>query len=174
MGHLRPQIWKPAEDFAVDKSAETFGNVAFGAYKKFKDTAPVISIENPPAGGGLSRAEDLQNLVEASRKQFVKRAMAEGINKNTAEEQAKKLIGVTWDVGHINMIRKFGYSEEDTLKEAKKIAPFVKHVHLSGHGKCSYCGSHEAPRRKRIRSQKSHRSGKLVPALQDRSIPGNS
>jgi len=131
MSRIRPQIWKPAEDFAVEKSAETFGNVAFGAYQKFKDTAPVISIENPPAGGGLSRAEDLQNLVEASRKQFVKRAMAEGISEGTAQEQANKLIGVTWDVGHINMIRKFGYSEEDTLKEAKKIAPFVKHVHLS-------------------------------------------
>jgi hypothetical protein len=29
------------------------------------------------------------------------------------------------------MIRKFGYSKEDVIEETKKIAPFVKHVHLS-------------------------------------------
>ena len=41
------------------------------------------------------------------------------------------MIGATWDVGHINMMRKKGYSEKDVIKETKEIAPFVKHVHLS-------------------------------------------
>lgn len=47
------------------------------------------------------------------------------------KKQAEKLIGATWDVGHINMIRAHGYSAEDVVKESKKIAPYVKHVHLS-------------------------------------------
>ncbi len=134
---LTPDTWKPLEDFAVDKSATTFGNVAFGAYKKFKDNAPIISIENPPAGGGLSRAEDLKKLVEASRNKFIENAMKPedqgglSMSQSEAKKQADKLIGVTWDVGHINMIRKFGYGEEQTLKEAETVAPLVKHVHLS-------------------------------------------
>jgi len=132
-----PQVYKPLEDFAVDKSATTFGNVAFKAYKEFKDNAPIISIENPPAGGGLSRAEDLKKVVEASRKQFVENAMKPkdqgglSMSESEAKKQAEKLLGVTWDVGHINMIRKYGYGEEQTLKEAETVAPLVKHVHLS-------------------------------------------
>lgn len=127
-----PEIYKPVEEFAVDKSGETFGNVAFGAYKKFKKTAPVISIENPPVGMGLSRAEDLQKVVKVARDQFVKKAKEElHMNEREAQEQADKLIGVTWDVGHINMLRKQGFTEQDVIKESEKIAPLVKHVHLS-------------------------------------------
>ncbi|MDE1848891.1 MAG: hypothetical protein KGH55_02570 [Nanoarchaeota archaeon] len=127
-----PEVHKPFEDFAIDKSATTFANVALGAYKKFHDKAPIISIENPPAGGGISTAEDLKRLVEASRKKFVDIAVEkEGMSRGAAEEQAKKLIGVTWDVGHINMLRKYGYTEEDIIKQSEKIAPLVKHVHLS-------------------------------------------
>jgi sugar phosphate isomerase/epimerase len=132
-----PQVYKPLEDFAVDKSAETFGNVAFKAYSEFKDKAPIISIENPPAGGGLSRAEDLTKVINAARDKFIENAMKPkdrgglAMSQSDARKQAEKLIGATWDVGHINMIRKYGFSEEDTLNEAKKIAPLVKHVHLS-------------------------------------------
>ena len=35
---------------------------------------------------------------------------------------AKKLIGATWDVGHIHMLRKYGYTEKEIVEEAKKIA----------------------------------------------------
>ena len=41
------------------------------------------------------------------------------------KEAAEKLIGATWDVGHINMIRKQGFSEKDVINEAEIIAPFV-------------------------------------------------
>jgi hypothetical protein len=44
---------------------------------------------------------------------------------------AEKLIGVTWDVGHINMMRKHGAQDRDILKQTEKVAPFVKHIHLS-------------------------------------------
>jgi sugar phosphate isomerase/epimerase len=128
-----PEMFVPIERFAVEKSSQTFGNAAFNAYKKFGEKTPILSIENPPAGNiGLSTGEDLRNLVEASRKQFVERAVKEkGISEGEAEKLAKKFIGATWDVGHINMLRKEGFKEEDIIRETEKIAPFVKHVHLS-------------------------------------------
>lgn len=132
-----PEMFRPANDFAIEKAAQTFGDVAFEAYKKFghnksKDTTPIISLENPPAGMGISRAEDIKKLVDKSHDQFVKNAVERlGMTESEAKAKADKLIGVTWDVGHINMIRKFGYGAEDVVEESKKIAPYVKHVHLS-------------------------------------------
>jgi len=126
------QIFKPLNEFAIDKSSETFSNAAFDVYNKFKDNSPIISIENPPANQGISRAEDLKKLIEESRNKLAKKLISEkGISDDEASKIAEKMIGATWDVGHINMIRKFGYGEQDVVKESKKIAPFVKHVHLS-------------------------------------------
>ena len=126
-----PELYKPLEDFAIEKTATTFANVALNSYKKFKDTAPIISIENPPVGMGLSRGEDLRKLVDLARTKFVENAKNSGINEREATDQANKLIGVTWDVGHINMLRKYGYNEQDIVKESEKIAPLLKHIHLS-------------------------------------------
>lgn len=131
MKKITPNMWVPIEDFAVEKSSQTFGNAAFESYKKFGSKAPVLVIENPPAGFALSTGEDIKNIVEASRKQFVEKAKKEGISEGEAKRQAEKLIGATWDVGHINMLRRYGYTEEDIVKETKKIAPYLKHIHLS-------------------------------------------
>ncbi|MBS3088491.1 sugar phosphate isomerase/epimerase [Candidatus Pacearchaeota archaeon] len=127
-----PKIFTPIKEFAVDKASETFSNVALKSYKKFGEHSPILSIENPPAGMGMSRAEDIRDLIIASRKKFAEKLVEkEGMSLDSAKKQAEKLIGATWDVGHINMIRASGYSESDVVAEAKKIAPFVKHVHLS-------------------------------------------
>lgn len=131
------QQYKPLEAFALEKSSDTFSNLALKGYDKFQDKAPVISIENPPAGSGLATGEDLRNLVEMSQKKFVAQAMKPksengfGMDKDEAWSQAKKLIGVTWDVGHINMLRKYGYEDNDLVKQTKAVAPFVKNIHLS-------------------------------------------
>jgi hypothetical protein len=126
-----PQYYAPLNEFVIDKSSETFANVATSAFKQFGQKAPVISIENPPAGSGLSRADDLKKLVEESRNKLAENLKKKGLGEDEAKATAEKLIGATWDVGHINMIRKAGYSEKDVIEETKKIAPFVKHVHLS-------------------------------------------
>ena len=126
-----PQTLKPLNEFFLDKSSETFANVAFNAYEKFGSNAPIVSIENPPAGSAFSRAEDLKNLIEETRKKFAQKAVKEGYSKSEAEKAAAKLIGATWDVGHINMLRKYGYEKPELLKQTETIAPFVKHVHLS-------------------------------------------
>ncbi|HOW36845.1 MAG TPA: TIM barrel protein [Candidatus Pacearchaeota archaeon] len=129
---ITPRIYKPVEEVALDKTATTFGNIAFESYKKFKDTAPIVTIENPPAGGAFSRGEELKQVVEKSQQNFIKKAMSElGMSEKDAKAQAQKLLGVTWDVGHINMIRKYGYEGKDVVKETEKVAPLVKHVHLS-------------------------------------------
>jgi len=79
----------------------------------------------------LSRGEDLRDLIKSTRKKFEKKLQDDGVSEDEARKIAEKQIGITWDVGHINMIRKFGYDDKDLEKETKKIAPFVKHVHLS-------------------------------------------
>jgi len=126
-----PKNFKPLNEFAVEKSAQTFANVAESAYNKFGSTAPIVSIENPPGGGALSTGEDLKNLIIASRKQLTENLSKKGMSKSEASKVAERMIGATWDVGHINMMRKKGYSEKDVIEETKKIAPYVKHVHLS-------------------------------------------
>jgi len=127
-----PSVLMPLRDFGVEKSSETFANVAFNSYKKFKDSAPIVSIENPPAGSGLSRAEDLREIVERAQKKLQKRLVREEhLSESDAKKQAEKLIGVTWDVGHINMLRKYGYDDEQITKEAETIGKFVNKMHLS-------------------------------------------
>ena len=126
-----PEIYRPLEDFAREKSIDTFASGALNSYKKFKDKAPIISIENPPAGAAFSTGEELKKLVEESRKKFVEFAKKDGISESVAKAQAEKLIGVTWDVGHINMLRKYGYEAKDIVKESEKIKPLLKHIHLS-------------------------------------------
>lgn len=132
-----PKIYTPIEKFATEKSAQTFGNAAWNTYKEFKDKSPILVIENPPAGFALSTGEDIKNIVVASRKQFINNAIKptdEGglsMSEKEAERAAEKVIGATWDVGHINMLRKFGYKKEDIVAETKAVAPYVKHVHLS-------------------------------------------
>jgi len=129
---ITPNMNIPIEEFAAEKSSVTFGNTAFESYKKFGTKAPIISIENPPAGFALSTGEDLRNLIVKSREQFVEKAVESGkLSESEAKTQAAKLIGATWDVGHINMLRKQGATEKDIVRETEKIAPFVKHIHLS-------------------------------------------
>lgn len=134
--NIRPRLYRPLKEFAIDKSSDTFANVALHAYQnaKKRGTAPgIISIENPPAGmSGLTRAEELKDLIDASRKKFVDRAVN---NKLMSESEAKKtaeqIIGATWDVGHINSIQKWGYNRKDVLKQAETISPYVKHMHIA-------------------------------------------
>ncbi len=130
---IQPEIFKPLNNFVIEKSAQTFANVAESAYNKYHEKAPIISIENPPASSqGLSTAEDLKELVIESREKLSKNLVEHsGLSKGEASQIAEKMIGATWDVGHINLLRKKGYTEQQIVEETKKIAPFVKHVHLS-------------------------------------------
>jgi len=128
---IPPKIYRELDEFAKENTTKTFANVALNSYKKFGDKAPIITIENPPIGQAFSTGEELKKIVEDSRKKFVETAVKEGMSKNEAKSQAEKLLGVTWDVGHINMLKKYGYEAEDIIKETEQVAKLVKHVHLS-------------------------------------------
>lgn len=126
-----PEIYMSTDKFALEKSKETLANVALHAFKKFGNNAPIISIENISPGTVFGQAEELKKLIENAREEFVKRARSEGMSEAEAREAAQKLIGATWDVGHINLLRRYGFGTEKIVEETKKIAPFVKHVHLT-------------------------------------------
>lgn len=132
-----PQIYGDLNEFAMEKTTETISNVALKSLmdknigNKNVNKTPIINIENPPAGMIFSEGQDLRNIVETSRQKFVEKAVKEGMNEKDARDAASKLIGVTWDVGHINMLRKYGYDSKDLIKETEKVAPLVKHIHLS-------------------------------------------
>lgn len=128
---VNPEMYVRVEEFVTDKNSQTYGNASWQAYKKFKDKTPILVIENPPAGQVLSTGEDIKNIVVKAREQFTKNAVESGMSQNEAKRQAEKLIGATWDVGHVNMLRKYGYSSEEIVEEAGKVAPYLKHVHLS-------------------------------------------
>lgn len=126
-----PQLFQRLDEFSKDKTAQTFANIALNSYKKFGNNAPIISIENPPVGLAFSRGEELKEIVETARNKFVETAQKQGMSSDEARTAAEKVLGVTWDVGHINMLRKYGYKEEDVIKETEKVAKLVKHIHLS-------------------------------------------
>jgi len=126
-----PMQYKKVEEFAKDKASETLSNVAVNAYKKFGAKAPIISIENPPYGSAISDAENLKGLIKKTRRKFVQKLVNQGRSKSEAQKQAKRLIGATWDTSHISMMRKQGFGKDKITAETRKIAPYVKHVHLN-------------------------------------------
>ena len=138
-----PKIYVPIEKFAKEKSSETFANVALDSYKKFGEKSPIISIENMFPGMAFASGEGMDKLITESREKFVNKAIEKGMDKSTAQEKAEKLIGMTLDVGHLNIARKKGFSEKDLVKEVGEIAKHVKHVHLTDN--FGYDDSHLPP-----------------------------
>ena len=126
-----PVLFKPIEDFARDKSTETFSNVALHAYKKYGNKSPIISLENLYPGMAFAKPEDFKKLVDETKKKFIKKAIENGLSESEAKRAADTTIGVTWDVGHLNMMRKQGFKEEDLIKATKLLAKDVKHVHVT-------------------------------------------
>jgi len=137
MSKVSPEMYVPIEKFALEKSSETFANVALKAYDKFKDEAPMICIENMYPGMAFNSAKGdseipgMGDLILASRKKFVEKAMGNGMDESEAKKQADRLIGATLDTGHLNISKKKGFEDKDLKKEVEEIAKYVKHVHLS-------------------------------------------
>jgi len=139
-----PELYQNVEKFAMDKAAETFGNLAAKSYDEYGGNAPIIAIENMFQGMAFSKADDLKELVDKSRKNFREYLVEEkGLSEKEAKKVAEKHLGVTWDVGHVNVIKKKGFTDEDIVSETAKIAPMVKHVHLTDN--FGYSDSHLAP-----------------------------
>jgi len=130
--HETPEIFQEAEEFAVENASKTFSNLATQAYDKWEENSPILAIENLMPGMAFSRTKELKQLVEKTRDQFAENLVKEkGMSKGKAKKIAAKQVGVTWDLGHLNLLRKTGFEEKDLIKETEKIAPLVKHIHLT-------------------------------------------
>ncbi|MEM2478633.1 MAG: TIM barrel protein [Candidatus Pacearchaeota archaeon] len=127
---ISPPMFIKAEDFARQKASETIANLAAKAYEKFKDKAPILSIENLFPNQAFGRSEELKKLIEESRQKFVEK-MAAKVGEKRAKELAEQMIGATWDIGHANIWRSYGKKPEEIKAELEKIKPFVKHVHIT-------------------------------------------
>ena len=142
-----PKIWRLSEDLAKEKASDTFGNLAARSYDSFGEKAPVLAIENVYPTQALSSADSLKELVEESRKKFVKHLVEEkGIGKSKAKKLAKDKIGVTWDIGHLNMVKSKGFTDEEVLRQTKLISEdksMVKHLHLTDN--FGYADTHLVP-----------------------------
>lgn len=141
-----PEIFKPVEDFAQEKFSETVSNVMmqFAKERGFKnlDTAPILAIENFFPNSPMSTGQTLRDGIEKARNKFADQLSKDSgfqkefkDSKEKAKEFSEKLIGATWDMGHINMLRKSGYNEKDLkgriISETQKIADMVKHAHIT-------------------------------------------
>jgi hypothetical protein len=139
-----PELIKPTSEFAMEKTVETVAGAMHDLYRRKKkekgfggiETLPTLAIENVSPNMPLGTAAELKKAIEDSRKAFAAKLVEhDKFNKKKANAVAKKLIGATWDVGHINLLRRAGYTEEGlkkrTIEESKEIAPVVKHLHIT-------------------------------------------
>jgi len=142
-----PVTMVSAEEYAKEEASKTFGNLAWRSFndlgKGDASKAPVLAIENLYTGNTSSTANDLKGIVEKSRSNFIETAIKKGISKEDAKSAADKIIGVTWDVGHLNMFKREGFTDTDLVEQTKKIAKYVKHVHLTDN--FGYADTHLAP-----------------------------
>ena len=127
-----PETFVRAEEFAMEEAAKTFGNVGAKSYKELGgDSAPVVSIENVWNGAMFSRGKDMKKLVLKSREEMAKNLMKGGMEEGVAKDIAKKKIGMNFDLGHMNMFRKKGFTTEDMVKEVEEFAPLINHMHVT-------------------------------------------
>lgn len=139
-----PKIYKDAEEFAVEKASETFGNLAFKSYDKYKKGAPLIAIENMFPGFAYSSADEMEELIKKSREHFIDKLVKEKkFNREKAKKIAEEKIGMTLDVGHLNISKKAGFTDKDLQKYTKQLQPYVKHLHLTDN--FGYADTHLAP-----------------------------
>jgi hypothetical protein len=138
---FEPDIFVPVEKFAREKASETFAELALESVRLAKERkidpmkAPIISVENVSPEAAFGRGKSMKALIEESRQKFVEKARNRGMSTSEATKLAEKLIGTTWDVGHINLLGRYGYSEKELkskhLEELKEVQEYIKHVHLT-------------------------------------------
>ncbi|MBT7251414.1 hypothetical protein HN604_00115 [archaeon] len=126
-----PKVHVNASDYAMDEAAKTFGNLAIRSYNEYKEKAPTIVVENIWEGLGFSTADDMRKLLDKSRAGFEKFLRKKGKSESEAKKIAAKQLGVTWDMGHINMAKGKGFDDKYVEEETAKIAEYVKHVHVT-------------------------------------------
>jgi sugar phosphate isomerase/epimerase len=144
-----PHLAVKMNDFVKENASKTFADVAFHGYNKFGENSPIVSVENWQPNQPISQMEDMKETVERSRKLLAENLVAKkGLSMSDANRVAKKIIGTTLDIGHLNVWRRHMDMPEEKkdewlMKEIEKIGPEIKHVHL--HDNFGFSDVHLAP-----------------------------
>ena len=135
---------KPIKDYGLKRSASAISDAAIYAYeleKKRDLKKPLfISPENIfPEFGYSSHPKELKELIQQSRKELARKLMQKkGLSKEGAKEEAEKHIRATFDIGHVNVWKRFFKGSDEDFKKwvNKEVDDLVKnkiigHVHMS-------------------------------------------
>ena len=125
---------KDLEEVALEKASDSIAETALAFYKnpKLKEHA-FVAVETFFPEDFFSTGEDMKKLIEKSREKFVNKLKEQGISEEEAKKMAEELIGITLDMGHWNLWKSRDPSVDDEwlAQQVEKIAPYVKHVHLT-------------------------------------------
>ena len=142
-------VFMPVENWAQQQAAKTFSDLAMYSYETYDakgKKGPNICVENFHPNLAMGRGKSLAEGLKLARKMLVERLVAKKVPKEKAEAIAKEKIGATWDIGHINMLRRFGAPTPEGKTEEERIAKFweqtilpefeaikkdIGHVHIS-------------------------------------------
>ncbi len=123
-------MFAPTDEFAKKQAKKTFVELGLEAYEK--PTKPMIVIENFYPEHALSKPEVLAETIKEVREELAQRLVREkGLSRERAKQEAKQLIGMNLDIGHVNLWKRYGKKDKELLKEVEKASPYIKHVHIT-------------------------------------------
>ncbi len=133
----------PIEEFGIKNSAKAIANAAMYGYeveKEQKLSRPITLVpENWTPEQYGSHPQELKTLVQESRKSMVEDLVKKkGLDKDEAQKIAKERIKATFDIGHLNMWKKYFDGTEKEFKkwvddQVKDLVQsgIIGHVHLT-------------------------------------------
>ncbi|MFH0869339.1 MAG: TIM barrel protein [archaeon] len=124
----RTPFFMPVETWAQHQSAKTFADLADYSYKNYGDKGPFISVENWQPGLAMGRGASLKKGLDEAREIFAKKLMARNIPESKARAIAAEKIKATWDIGHINILKRYGIPAEGKTEEEKRQNFWKKHI----------------------------------------------
>lgn len=133
----------PIEEYGIKQSAEAISRAAMYGYEvetKRKLDRPITLVpENWTPEQYGSHPQELKKLVQESRKAMEDKLVKQkGLDKDEAKEIAKERIKATFDIGHMNMWRKYFDGSDQEFKKwvDSQVKDLVKsgiigHVHIT-------------------------------------------
>lgn len=117
------------DDFAKEKSMKTFVELGMQSYNL--PTKPMIAIEQFSPELALGDPRKTADLVSGVRKALADKLVKErGLSRERAQNEAKEIIGMNLDIGHLNLWKRYG-KDREIMEELDKIYPFIKYVHIT-------------------------------------------
>lgn len=182
---------KPIEEYGKDKVADTVSDAAFHAWERSKDNKKLdknlyISPESWTPGNFGSHPDEMMKVIDESRTKLAEKFVDQKIAKDmkSGEDEAKKYIKATLDIGHLNTWRKFfvrkdkesyedynGRFNKWALEKSEEMAKggYVGHAHLSDNfgydDEHLSVGQGNAPIKEFVEKLKNHKVGEFIVEL---------